>query len=91
MDTEVKVKHECPCGVSDTRTVRKVRNALVMQLGRLGTRERDRSPAITIHVCDSCLRNLSTPVGKKVRERITEVLAVQFRDVRTKESLHGAA
>ena len=85
----IQVMHTCPCGLADTAYVRKVRNSLTMQLATLGDQQRTRAKGITIHACDHCIAQITTPVGKLLRKALAEQVQAAAVDLRRRVKANG--
>jgi hypothetical protein len=69
----------CPCGDGARVIGGLPTHSLVMQLCTLGLKTRERAPAVTLHLCDKCIRLLATKHGRAVRKAFAQ--AVQFSAV----------
>ena len=69
----------CPCGDGAACLGRIPTVSLVMQLSTLGDKERLRAPAVTIRLCDQCVRLLRTKAGRNARKALVQ--AIQFAAV----------
>jgi hypothetical protein len=75
----------CPCGDGARVLGGLPTHSLVMQLSTLGLRMRMRAPAVTLHLCDKCIRLLCTKNGRNVRKAFAQ--AVQFQAVQIQRRL----
>jgi hypothetical protein len=69
----------CPCGDGAACLGRLPSVSLVMQLSTLGDKVRLRAPAVTIRLCDQCVRLLMTKKGRNARKALVQ--AVQYAAV----------
>jgi hypothetical protein len=69
----------CPCGAGDACLGLRPTVSLVMQLSTLGDKVRVRAPAVTIRMCDQCVRLLKTKKGRNARIALAN--AIQYAAV----------
>jgi hypothetical protein len=79
----------CPCGDGARVCGRLPVVSLVMQLSTLGSKVRLRAPAVTLHLCERCVRLLRTKAGRDVRKAFAQ--AVQFQMVAIERQKRKAA
>lgn len=66
----------CPCGDGAACLGRVPSVSLVMQLSTLGDKVRLRAPAVTIRLCDQCVRLLMTKKGRNARRALVQAVQV---------------
>jgi len=78
----------CPCGNRQFSGKSPITWSIVMQLATLGAKRRVRAKAITMHLCESCVRLIMTDSGRKLRHSLA--VAVQAMAVDIQRQRGGA-
>jgi uncharacterized protein YlaI len=65
--------------------------ALVMQLATLGLPQRLRAQAVTLHLCEECVRKIHTKAGRAVRKALATAVQAQLVDIRRQQKGRNAA
>jgi hypothetical protein len=80
----------CPCGDGARVCGRLPVVSLMMQLSSLGDKVRRRAPAVTLHLCERCVRLIKTKEGRHVRKAFAAALQLQMVALKRQERAVGA-
>jgi hypothetical protein len=81
----------CPCGDGAGCLGRLPTVSLVMQLSTLGEKRRVRAAAVTIRMCEKCVRLIHAKQGRLARRAIRQALQLQAVELARKVKVENAA
>ena len=80
----------CPCGKKKWSSGNHTMMSVVIQLASIGNKRRVRARAVTIHLCDTCVRLIHTKTGRALRKALADAVQVQAVDIsRQLKEPHG--
>lgn len=81
----------CPCGAKQWDSYNRPTMSVVLQVATLGEKTRRRAKAVTIHVCDKCVRFIFSKHGRAARLALAEAVQGQAVDLyRQKNATYAA-